>query len=119
MVFTALEDGIWVKFYDAKGSQLMQKQMAMGESYTVPGDAAGPQIWTGRPDALAITIGGKAIAPLARSEQVMKDVPVSAAALLARPPEAAAMPAMPTAPGSSAPGSSAPVSSAPGPSPTA
>src|SRR5687768_7143803 len=33
VVFTALEEGIWVKFYDAAGLQLMQKQMALGERY--------------------------------------------------------------------------------------
>lgn len=84
VVFTALEDGIWVKFYDGAGAQLMQKQMAKGESYTVPAEASGPQVWTGRPDALAITVGGKPIPKLAEREAIMKDVPVTAAALLAR-----------------------------------
>ncbi|ANY19498.1 Helix-turn-helix domain protein [Tsuneonella dongtanensis] len=84
VVFTALEEGVWVKFYDGQGAQLMQKQMAKGESYTVPADATGPQVWTGRPDALAITIGGKSVPKLADSETVMKDVPVTAEALLAR-----------------------------------
>jgi cytoskeleton protein RodZ len=84
VVFTALEDGIWVKFYDGSGAQLMQKQMAKGESYTVPTEATGPQVWTGRPDALAITVGGKPVPKLAEAEGIMKDVPVTAAALLAR-----------------------------------
>ncbi|GGE00957.1 hypothetical protein GCM10011515_20910 [Tsuneonella deserti] len=84
VVFTALEDGVWVKFYDGAGTQLMQKQMAKGESYTVPADATGPKVWTGRPDALTITVGGKPVPKLAESEGVMKDVPVTAEALLAR-----------------------------------
>jgi transcriptional regulator with XRE-family HTH domain len=84
VVFTALAPGIWVKFYDANGKQLMQKQMAQGESFTVPADAQGPMLWTGRPDALAITVGGKPLPKLAEQEQVMKDVPVTAQALLAR-----------------------------------
>ncbi len=95
VVFTALEDGVWVKFYDGQGQQLMQKQMARGESYTVPAEAEGPQLWTGRPDALAITVGGRAVPRLAESERVMKDVLVTAAALLARPPAAAAKAAPP------------------------
>jgi transcriptional regulator with XRE-family HTH domain len=90
VVFTALEDGVWVKFYDARGSQLMQKQMAKGESYTVPADASGPQLWTGRPDALAITIGGRSIPKLAERETIMRDVPVTAEALLDREDGAAA-----------------------------
>jgi len=84
VVFTALEDGVWVKFYDGAGAQLMQKQMAKGESYTVPAEANGPQVWTGRPDALAITVGGKSVPKLAESEGIMKDVPVTAQALLTR-----------------------------------
>ena len=84
VVFTALEPGIWVKFYDASGQQLMQKQMARGETYAVPPEAQGPQVWTGRPDALAITVGGRPVPPLADRQTIVKNVPVSAAALLAR-----------------------------------
>jgi len=97
VVFTALEERVWVKFYDAAGNQLMQKEMARGERYTVPQDADGPQLWTGRPDALAITIGGRRVPKLAAEEQVMRDVPVTAAALLARGRPAAAPAPSPTA----------------------
>jgi cytoskeletal protein RodZ len=98
VVFTALEEGIWVKFYDASGKQLMQKQMAKGERYPVPADAPGPQIWTGRPEALAITVGGRPVAKLADEQRTMKDVPVTAAALLARgQPAATTSPAPPVA----------------------
>jgi len=96
VVFTALAPGIWVKFYDASGKQLMQKQMAQGETFTVPADAQGPMLWTGRPDALAITVGGKPLSKLAEQEQVMKDVPVTAAALLARGQPSPAPTATPT-----------------------
>jgi transcriptional regulator with XRE-family HTH domain len=85
VVFTALEEGIWVKFYDGRGKQLLQKQLAKGESYTVPGDAESPKLWTGRPDALSITIGGQPIPRLAEAERVMKDVPIDPASLRARP----------------------------------
>ena len=34
--------------------------LALGETYTVPEDAEGPTVWTGRPDKLAITVGGLA-----------------------------------------------------------
>ena len=97
VVFTALEEGIWVKFYDASGAQLMQKQMAEGETYSVPADANGPQLWTGRPDALAITIGGQSVPKLAEDDQVMKDIPVTAEALLARGESPAAPAAAATA----------------------
>lgn len=88
VVFTATEDNIWIKFYDGEGKQLMQKQMALGEQYVVPADAVDPQVWTGRPDAFEITVGGRTVPPLGTSEVAVKDVPVTAAALMARPPVA-------------------------------
>ena len=90
VVFTALEPDIWVKFYDGAGEQLFQKQMAKGEKYAVPGDSKGPQLWTGRPDALRITIGGREVPMLGTEPVRVKDVPVSAAALLARGKEESA-----------------------------
>lgn len=82
VVFTALEDAIWVKFSDGQGNQLLQKQMAKGESFTLPEGEV--KAWTGRPEALAITIGGQPVPKLSDVQKTMKDVPVSAAALLAR-----------------------------------
>ncbi len=84
VVFTALEDGVWVKFYDASGRQLMQKEMAVGERYVVPADAEEPQVWTGRPDALRITVGGRDVPKLSEEQRIVRDVPVTASALLAR-----------------------------------
>jgi cytoskeleton protein RodZ len=84
VVFTATEDRIWVKFYDGTGKQLLQKELAMGESFTVPQDAVDPKLWTGRPDALTVTIGGQGVPRIADKEGIVKDVAVSAAALLAR-----------------------------------
>lgn len=95
VVFTALEQGIWVKFSDADGRQLMQKQMARGESYTVPAEARGPVLWTGRPDALAINVGGREVPRLAEREGIVKNVAVDGAALLARPAAPTVAPAAP------------------------
>ncbi|WP_353230604.1 RodZ domain-containing protein [Novosphingobium sp.] len=99
VVFTARENDIWVKFYDGHGVQLLQKQLAQGESYTVPADAVDPKLWTGRPDALTITIGGQAVPPLADHRGIMRDVAVTAQALLAR--------SQPPAPGAGVPVASA------------
>ncbi len=84
VVFTALDSGLWVKFYDASGKVLMNKQMVVGESYTVPADAVNPMVWTGRPEALAVSVGGHPIGKLDDSRKTVHDLPVSAAALLAR-----------------------------------
>ena len=98
VVFTALDSGIWVKFYDASGKILLQKQMMAGESYTVPVDAKGPMLWTGRPVALAVSVGGHAIGKLNEARKTVRDLPVSAAALQSH--FAAAAPQAPVANGS-------------------
>ena len=84
VVFTSDDDAVWVKFYDRNGTQLMQKEMVRGESYTVPADADGPLLWTGRPDALTITIGGREMPRLSEEQRIVRDIPVSSAELLAR-----------------------------------
>ena len=89
VVFTATIDDVWVKFYDGDGRQLFQDRMSKGDSFTVPADAEDPQIWTGRPDGFTITVGGKAVPPLGTAESAIKDVPISAEALLARSESAA------------------------------
>lgn len=86
VVFTNEVDGTWVRFYDGAGKRLFEGVMAKGDSFTVPTDAANPQIRTGRPYAFAITIGGRAVPRLSDKDEIVFDVPVNAAALLARPP---------------------------------
>ena len=100
VVLTA-QTAVWLRIYDQAGERLFEKEMAKGESYTVPSQANNPMILTGRPDALVVTVGGKPVAPLGPPEKTVVDVPVSAAALLARPVTAA--PARPIAPTASDP----------------
>ena len=102
VVLTALQD-VWLRIYDAQGVRLLEKQMAKGESFTVPPQANNPMILTGRPNALAVTVGGKPVAPLGPPEKTISDLPISAAALLARPAPAQA----PVADGQQQPPSSA------------
>ncbi len=103
VVFTALAPDIWVKFYDGNGVQLLQKQLAQGESYTIPAETPQVLLWTARPEALAITVGGQPVPKIAEVQQMVKDVPVTAAALLARGTATAAALSQPTSPGGSAP----------------
>lgn len=83
VTLTATET-VWLKIYDEDGERLFEKEMAAGEQYSVPADAKGPQILTGRPDALTVTIDGAVVAPLGAADRTIKDVGISAAALLAR-----------------------------------
>lgn len=83
VVFTAIED-VWMRIYEEGGQRLIEKQLIEGESFTLPADAADPRINIGRPDLVAITIGGKPVPALSDKPATMSGVPVSAAALLAR-----------------------------------
>ncbi|MEM8918022.1 MAG: RodZ domain-containing protein [Pseudomonadota bacterium] len=83
-VILTATDTVWLKIYDENGDRLFEKEMAPGETYTVPADADGPQILTGRPDALTVTIDGNVIPALGTAERTIKDVGISAAALLSR-----------------------------------
>lgn len=84
VVLTARADKVWLRISDATGQRLFEKQLAMGESYTVPADAQHPTIWTGHPEALAITVGGKPVPPLADGQKTVKGLEISGVALLAR-----------------------------------
>jgi cytoskeletal protein RodZ len=108
VVFTALEQQVWVKFSDAAGNQLFQKELVQGESYTVPADQTEVKLTTARPQALAITIGGQPVAKLAEVQQTMRDVPVTAAALLARGTAQTSPAAQPVATEPAAPGAGGP-----------
>ncbi len=84
VVMTAVDD-VWIRIYQPDGTKLYEGILKRGDSYTVPDNARDPMILTGRPDALAVTVGGQAIPPLGSAERTISDVPVGAAALLARP----------------------------------
>lgn len=83
VVLTATQP-VWMKVYDGEGERLFEGEMDAGDIFTVPADADDPQILTGRPDALTVTIDGEVVPQLGTAERTIKDVGVSAAALLAR-----------------------------------
>ncbi|ANU08735.1 helix-turn-helix domain-containing protein [Paraurantiacibacter namhicola] len=105
VVFTAQGDA-WVSVKDGNGQTLYESLMTDGDSFTVPADAVDPVLVTGRPDILAITIGGQSVPKISEELETVVDVPVSAAALLARG-DAAPAAAPGTAP-TSAPAAGAP-----------
>lgn len=91
VVLTAISP-VWLRIYEAQGAKLFEKEMAAGERYEVPQSAARPQILTGRPDALRVTIDGREVAPLGPPEKTIADLDIGAAALAARPAVPAANP---------------------------
>lgn len=84
VVITALEDGIWVRFYEQGGERLLEKVMEKGETFEVPKTATDPRVNTGLPHLLAITIDGQTVPKLSDKQVVLADAPISAEALLAR-----------------------------------
>ncbi len=93
VVLTAIEP-VWVRIYDASDKVLLEKEMAKGERYVVPADANNPMVRTGRAQLIAVTINGSTVPALGPAERTVKDVGISAAALMARtatpaPPSAA------------------------------
>lgn len=84
VVLTAREP-VWLRVYDANDKVLFEKEMAAGERFAVPRDANKPMIRTGRAELIAVTIDGTEVATLGPSEQTIKNVEISAAALVARP----------------------------------
>lgn len=83
VLFTA-EGEVWVRFYDNQNRVLSEQTMQEGDTYAIPADATAPRIITGRPDLLAITIGGESVPKLSTEIETLENVEVSAAALLAR-----------------------------------
>lgn len=95
VVLTA-NDIVWLRVY-TPDKTLYQAEMKPGDRYEVPIDAVKPMINVGRPDKLTVTVNGSAVAPLGSGERAIKDVELTAAALLARAaPEAKPTP-IPTA----------------------
>lgn len=83
VVITAASE-VWIKVYDAAQQTVKMGTLKAGESYTVPADRGDLQLWTGRAGALRISVGGRAIPPLGGPEQMVQDVSLAPAALLAR-----------------------------------
>ncbi|MEP9358818.1 helix-turn-helix domain-containing protein [Sphingomonas sp. KR3-1] len=76
-------DTVWIRVTDAKGTKLVEKELAAGERYDVPADADHPRILTGGPEKLQVTLNGSNIDPLGKPGTTV-NVEVSADALRGR-----------------------------------
>lgn len=84
VVLTAMGDGVWISVRDADGARLIERELTIGESWTVPADARAAQLRTGRPDALQVTVGGKILPRLAERPTTLSGVSLAAGDLLGR-----------------------------------
>lgn len=82
-VVLSANDVVWLRIY-TPDKTLYEAEMKPGDRYEIPADAVKPMINVGRPDKLSVTVNGSAVTPLGTGERAIKDVEVSAAALLAR-----------------------------------
>lgn len=80
VVITASEPA-WIQVYQRGGASLFQGELAAGQSYQVPSDAAAPLLKTGKPEALRISVG-TASAPSVGSGTTIRDVSLLPADLM-------------------------------------
>lgn len=104
VVLTATDE-VWLRVYEADGPRLFESTLKPGDRYDVPATAKRPQIRTGRPDALNVTVGSTPVAPLGPAETTVADVSLLPADLLAR---GSAQAPAPTAPAPQAPPATTP-----------
>lgn len=77
-------DDVWLRIYEAGGAKLYEGAMKKGERFDIPPTARAPQILTGRPDAIRVTVGGTEIPPLGPPRRTIADVSLAPQDLLAR-----------------------------------
>jgi transcriptional regulator with XRE-family HTH domain len=77
-------DAVWLRIYEAGGPKLFEGAMRAGQRFEVPPNARAPQILTGRPDAIRVTVGQTEIPPLGPPRQTIADVSLLPQDLLAR-----------------------------------
>lgn len=83
VALTAIQE-VWLRIDEEGGQRLYQGTLKAGERYEIPPQAQRPQILTGRPDALRVTVGNTEIPQLGPAERTISDVSLAPADLLAR-----------------------------------
>lgn len=84
-VVIAATDEVWLRISEAGGgASLFEGIMRAGDLYQIPATAQRPQIRTGRPQALRVSVGGTEIPPLGQPEQTIDNVSLLASDLAAR-----------------------------------
>jgi cytoskeleton protein RodZ len=94
IVITASSE-VWMGFNDpaANGRLVFERTFKSGESYTVPAEARGWTMRTSRPQAIQITVAGKAMPQMGKDDLLVKDIPLNAVELVKKASEVAAAPA--------------------------
>ena len=94
VVLTATEPA-WIQVTDG-GRTLFSGELAAGQSFTVPQDAAAPSLKVGKPEALRVTVGSATAPPVGQPGHVASNVSLAPADLMRG--GTAASPPAPSAP---------------------
>lgn len=80
VVLTAT-DAVWIQVKDGS-AVLKQGELALGETYEVPANAAAPVLTTGKPEALRVMVGNQQAAPVGAPGRTVSGVSLKPADLL-------------------------------------
>ena len=80
MVLTATEPA-WIQVTDGERT-LFSGELAAGQSFTVPQDAAAPLLKAGKPEALRVTVGSATAPPVGQPGRVASNVSLAPADLM-------------------------------------
>jgi hypothetical protein len=80
VVLTATEPA-WIQITDG-GRTLFSGELAAGQAFTVPQDAAAPLLKAGKPEALRVTVGSATAPPVGPPGRVASDVSLAPADLM-------------------------------------
>ena len=77
---------VWMGFNDpaANGRLVFERTFKAGETYAVPAEARAWTMRTSRPQAIEISVGGKVMPQMGKPDLLVKDIPLNAAALVAK-----------------------------------
>jgi cytoskeleton protein RodZ len=97
VVLTATEPA-WIQVTD-QGQTLFSGELAAGQTYAVPQNAAAPLLKAGKPEALRVTVGNTVAPPVGEAGRVASNVSLKPADLMragagATPPAPSAPPAV-------------------------
>lgn len=73
VVITANEPA-WIKVRERGGATLFERELGAGQSYEVPASAIAPQLTTGRPEAIRISVGTADAPPVGPAGQTVSNI---------------------------------------------
>lgn len=83
-VVIAAKDTVWFRIDDATGKRVHEAELKAGDRYVVPAGSKGLTIRTSRPQAMDVSVGGRAVPQLGDVDTLVKNVSLDPAELAKR-----------------------------------